>query len=84
MILGTVRNNEPLLLSIDEAVFNNGIVLRDHLSLYHSSGPQDLATIVSAFSSKGVAINSLSANGSWLVIETNQEVAIPITGIDSF
>ncbi|KAK0166727.1 hypothetical protein PV327_004216 [Microctonus hyperodae] len=83
-IKGTVRNNEVLLLSIDDAVFNNGIQLRDYISLYHANGPQDLATIVNAFTSKGVNINSLNANGNWLAIETNQEVIIPITGIENF
>uniref|UniRef100_A0A0C9S0B9 D-3-phosphoglycerate dehydrogenase n=1 Tax=Fopius arisanus TaxID=64838 RepID=A0A0C9S0B9_9HYME len=84
LLKGTVRNNEALLLSIDDAIFNNGIVLRDFISLYHANGPQDLATIVNAFSSKDIGINSLYANGVWLAIETNQDVSIPINGIEVY
>lgn len=83
-VKGTVRNDQVLLLSIDDAVFNNGIVLRNYISFYRANGPQDLATIVSAYSAKGVVINSLNSNGNWLAIETNQDVTIPINGIDGF
>lgn len=81
---GTVRDNELLLLALDDAVFVNGIALRDHMCLYRSSRVQDMANIVNVFSSKGININNLSANGSWLIIQTNQEVAIVIDEIESF
>ncbi|XP_020287399.1 uncharacterized protein LOC109856485 [Pseudomyrmex gracilis] len=84
MIKGTVRDNELLLLALDDAVFVNGIALRDHMCLYRSSRVQDMANIVNVFSSKGININNLSANGSWLIIQTNQEVAIVIDEIESF
>ncbi|XP_034935751.1 hydroxypyruvate reductase [Chelonus insularis] len=83
-IKGTVRNDEHLLLSIDDAVFNNGIVLRNYISLYHTNGPQDLATIVSAFSTKGIHINSLNVSNNWLVIETNEEIEILIENIQGY
>lgn len=83
-IRGTVRNNETYLLSIDDNVFNNGIVLRDFISIYHGNGPQDLATIVNEFTAKNININSFNASGNWLAIETNQDVDIIIPGITSY
>lgn len=83
-IRGTVRNNESYLLSIDDNVFNNGIVLRDYISIYHGNGPQDLATIVNEFTAKNININSFNASGNWLAIETNQDVDIIISGITSY
>ncbi|XP_014469687.1 PREDICTED: D-3-phosphoglycerate dehydrogenase [Dinoponera quadriceps] len=84
VIKGTVRDNELLLLALDDAVFVNGIALRDHICLYRASRVQDLANIVNVFSSKAINIHNLNANGSWLIIQTGQEVSIPVDGIDSF
>lgn len=83
-IRGTIRNNDGYLLAINDDVFNNGIVLREFISIYHVNGPQDLATIVNAFSAKGININSLNNSGNWLAIETNQDASIVIPGITSF
>lgn len=83
-IKGTVRDNELLLLSIDDAVFVNGIALRDYISLYRTGNVQDLATIVNAFSLKGINIHNLNANGNWLIIQTDQEVSVHVEGIESF
>ncbi|XP_054011869.1 hydroxypyruvate reductase-like [Hylaeus anthracinus] len=83
-IKGTVRDNELLLLSLDDAVFANGISLRDHVSLYRANGIQDLAQIVNTFSKKGINISNLNANGSWTIIQTNQEVFVNVDGIQSF
>ncbi|EFN78208.1 uncharacterized protein LOC105188969 [Harpegnathos saltator] len=84
VIKGTVRNNELLLLALDDAVFVNGIALRYHICLYRTNRVQDLANIVNVFSSKGINIRNLNANGSWLIIQTDQEVSIPVDGINSF
>lgn len=54
------------------------------MCLYRASRVQDMANIVNVFSSKGININNLSANGSWLIIQTNQEVAIVVDEIESF
>ncbi|XP_043273688.1 hydroxypyruvate reductase [Venturia canescens] len=81
---GTVHNDQILLLSIDDTVFANGIALRASMSFYRANGPQDLATIVSAYTSKGVAINSLNSNGNWLAIETDEDASIKVDGIDSY
>lgn len=42
-IKGTVRNNKPMLLSLDDALFSDGIILGDFISLYQTSNIQDLA-----------------------------------------
>lgn len=83
-ITGTVRENELLLLSVDDAVFVNGIALRDCISMYRTNSLQDLAVIVNAFSSKGVNIHNLNANANWIIVQTEQEVFIPVDGIESF
>lgn len=83
-IKGTVRDNESLLLSLDDAHFANGIALRDHVSFYQTNNVQDLAQIVSAFSTKGINIRNLSVNGSWTVIQTDQEASVRVDGIESF
>ncbi|KAK2581387.1 hypothetical protein KPH14_005071 [Odynerus spinipes] len=83
-VKGTIRDNQPLLLSVDDALFPNGIALADHISLFHANSVQDLANVVNAFSSKGINIHNLSANGSWLVIQTDQEVSVCVDGIESF
>lgn len=81
---GTVRDNQLLLLALNDAVFVNGIALRDHVCLYRANGVQDLASIVNVFSSKGVNIHNLNANGSWVIVQTDQEVSIQVDGIESF
>lgn len=83
-VTGTVRNNQPLLLSIDDATFANGITLADYISLYRVTGVQDLANVVNVFSSKGIDIRNLHANGNWLIVQTVQEVSICIDDIESF
>ncbi|XP_076167662.1 hydroxypyruvate reductase [Ptiloglossa arizonensis] len=83
-IKGTIRDNELLLLSLDDTVFANGIALGDHVSLYRAKGVQDVAQIVNAFSMKGINIHNLNANGSWIIIQTDQEVSVNIDGIQSF
>jgi len=84
MIIGTVRDNQSLLLALDDAVFTNGIVFRDHICLYRANRVQDLASIVNVFSSKSINIHSLNANGSWVIIQTDQEVSIQVDEIESF
>ncbi|KAK9303310.1 hypothetical protein QLX08_005057 [Tetragonisca angustula] len=83
-IKGTIRDNESLLLSLDDAHFTHGIVLRDHVSFYQTNNVQDLAEIVSAFSTKGINICNLNVNGSWTVIQTDQEAFVRVKGIASF
>ncbi|KAG7212727.1 hypothetical protein KM043_012994 [Ampulex compressa] len=83
-IKGTVRGDELLLLSLDDAVFANGIAFGDYISLYRASTMQALAQIVNAFSSKGINIHNLNANGSWLIVQTDQEVSLRVDGIESF
>ncbi|XP_076633355.1 hydroxypyruvate reductase [Colletes latitarsis] len=83
-IKGTVRDNELLLLSLDDSVFVNGIPLGDHVSLYRANGVQDLAQIVNTFSIKGIHIHNLNANGSWIIIQTDQEVSVTVDGIQSY
>jgi len=84
IIKGTVRDNQSLLLALDDAVFANGIVLRDYICLYRANRVQDLASIVNVFSSKGINIHNLNANGSWVIIQTDQEVSIRVDEIESF
>lgn len=79
-----MRDNGLLLLAVDDAVFANGIALRDYICLYRANGMQDLASIVNVFSSKGINIHNLNANGSWVIIQTDQEVSIPVDGIESY
>ncbi|XP_015601204.1 uncharacterized protein LOC107270585 [Cephus cinctus] len=83
-VKGSVRDNELLLLSIDNADFANGVALRDNVTLYHGNTAQDLTNIVTTLSSKGVNIHSLNANSNWFVVQTNQEAAIEINGIENF
>ena len=84
-IKGTVRDNQPLLLSLDDAVFANGVPLADHaVSLYRAKGIQDVAQIVNSFSAKAINIHNLNANGSWVLIQTDREVSIEVDGIESF
>lgn len=83
-IAGTVRGNELLLLSLDDAVFANGIALRDYICLYRANRVQDLANIVNVFSSKSINIHNLNANGNWVIIQTDQEVSIQVDEIESF
>lgn len=83
-ITGTVRDSQSLLLALDDAVFTNGIVLRDYICLYRANRVQDLASIVNVFSSKGINIYNLNANGSWVIIQTDQEVSIRVDEIESF
>ncbi|PBC33309.1 D-3-phosphoglycerate dehydrogenase [Apis cerana cerana] len=83
-IKGTVRNNKPMLLSLDDALFSDGITLGDFISLYQTSNIQDLAQIVNVFSLKNINICNLNTNGNWMIIQTDREVSIPINGIESF
>ena len=83
-ISGTICNYEPLLLSIDKAIFTNGIILRGHITLYQTNDLQDVATIVSAFSAKGISIQSLNTSGNWLIVQTNEETIVQVNGIESF
>lgn len=83
-ISGTIRDNESLLLSLDDVHFANGIALRNHVSFYQTGNVQDLAQIVSAFSTKGINICNLSVDGSWTVIQTDQEASVRVNGIESF
>ncbi|XP_003490266.1 D-3-phosphoglycerate dehydrogenase isoform X1 [Bombus impatiens] len=83
-IKGTVRNNEPLLLSLNDAQFGNGIALGNYVSLYQTNNVQDLAKIVNAFSTKGINVCNLNASGSWMVIQTDQEVSVRVDSIESF
>ncbi|KAG5307984.1 SERA dehydrogenase, partial [Acromyrmex insinuator] len=84
IIKGTVRDNQSLLLALDDAVFSNGIVLRDYICLYRANRVQDLASIVNVFSSKSINIHNLNANGSWVIIHTDQQVSIQVDEIESF
>ncbi|XP_023288435.1 D-3-phosphoglycerate dehydrogenase [Orussus abietinus] len=83
-IKGTVRDNELVLLSINEASFENGVVFRNNVSLYRGKWPQDLAKIVNAISSKGIEIHSLNAIENWFVIQTNESNSIAVDGVESF
>ncbi|KAF7385213.1 hypothetical protein HZH66_012299 [Vespula vulgaris] len=83
-VKGTIRNNQPLLLSVDDALFPNDIALTNHISLYRANSVQNVADIVNAFSSKGINISGLNANGNWIVIQTDREVSIPVDGIESY
>ncbi|XP_031830106.1 hydroxypyruvate reductase [Nomia melanderi] len=83
-VKGTVRNNELLLLSLDDAVFANGIALGNYVALYQANGVQDLAQIVNAFSTKGINIHNLSASGNWIIIQTDREVSVNVDGIKNF
>lgn len=83
-VKGTVRDNQPLLLSIDDALFPNGITLTNHISLYRASTVQDMANVVNVFSSKGINIRNLNANGNWLIIQTDEDVTVCADGIESF
>ncbi|XP_044578397.1 D-3-phosphoglycerate dehydrogenase [Cotesia glomerata] len=82
-IKGTVRNNDHVLLSINNDNFENGIILRNYMSFYQATGPGCLANIVNKFSSKSVIINSINANGNWLAIETNEDVTITVENIEN-
>ena len=84
VITGTVRDNQSLLLALDDAVFSNGIVLKDYICLYRANRIQDLASIVNVFSSKSINIHNLNANGSWIIIHTDQQVSIQVDEIESF
>ncbi|KAF7386456.1 hypothetical protein HZH68_013588 [Vespula germanica] len=83
-VKGTIRSNQPLLLSVDDALFPNDIALTNHISLYRTNSVQDVADIVNVFSSKGINISGLNANGNWIVIQTDREVSIPIDGIERY
>lgn len=81
---GTVRNNELLLLSLDDAVFPNGIALGNYIALYQANGVQDLAQIVNAFSTKGINIHNLNASGNWIIVQTDVEVSLKVDSIKNF
>ncbi|XP_047364033.1 hydroxypyruvate reductase [Vespa velutina] len=83
-VKGTIRDNQPLLLSVDDALFPNDITLTNHISLYRANSVQSVADIVNVFSSKGINISGLNANGNWIVIQTDREVSIPVDGIESY
>ncbi|XP_043475577.1 hydroxypyruvate reductase-like [Leptopilina heterotoma] len=84
-IKGTIRDNEPVLLSINDSLFANGIVLRDYVSLYKTNnGLEDLAAVVSAFLAKGISIRSLNTNENWLIVQTNVDTTIQVNDIESF
>lgn len=83
-IKGTVRDNQPLLLSLDDAQFANGIALGNFVSLYQTSNVYDMAHLVNAFSAKGINIRNLNADGSWLIIQTDEEVSVRVDGIEAF
>lgn len=73
-----------MLLSLDDALFSDGIILGDFISLYQTSNIQDLAQIVNVFSLKNINICNLNTNGNWMIIQTDREVSIPVNGIESF
>lgn len=83
-ITGTVRDNQLLLLALDDAVFANGIAFNDYICLYRANRVQDLANIVNVFSSKSINIHNLNANGSWVIIQTDREISIQVDEIESF
>ncbi|XP_003701138.1 D-3-phosphoglycerate dehydrogenase [Megachile rotundata] len=83
-IKGTVRDNEPLLLSLDETSFANGIALGDFVCLYKANRVQDLAQIVNAFSVKGINVRNVNANGNWIIVQTDRETSVRVDGIESF
>ncbi|CAL7942779.1 unnamed protein product [Xylocopa violacea] len=84
-IKGTVRGNEPLLLSLDDAVFVNGIVLGNYYtSFYRTNNVQDLAQIVNAFSTKDINVRNLNTHGSWTIVQTDREVSVLVDGIEAF
>lgn len=83
-IKGTVRGNEPVLLSLDDAVFVNGIALGDYTSFYRTNNVQDLAQIVNAFSAKDINVRNLNTHGSWTIIQTDREVSVLVDGIEAF
>jgi D-3-phosphoglycerate dehydrogenase len=84
VIKGTVRDNQSLLLALDDAVFANGIAFGDYICLYRANRVQDLASIVNVFSSKTVNIHNLNANGSWVIVQTDREISIQVDEIESF
>ncbi|XP_050454766.1 D-3-phosphoglycerate dehydrogenase [Cataglyphis hispanica] len=83
-IKGTVRDNQLLLLTLDDAVFTNGIAFSDYICLYRANRVQDLANIVNVFSSKSINIHNLNVNGSWVIIQTDREISIQVDEIESF
>lgn len=83
-IKGTVINNRPLLLSIDNATFTNGIALGNHISLYRTKNPQDLAQIVNAVTMKSASVRDLYANADWTIVQTDREVSARVDGIETF
>ncbi|KOC67756.1 D-3-phosphoglycerate dehydrogenase [Habropoda laboriosa] len=83
-IKGTVRNNEPLLLSLDDTAFSNGVTLDNYVSLYQASNVQDMAQIMNAFSTKGINVRNLNANGNWMIVQTDKEAYVRIDGIEVF
>ncbi|XP_076756943.1 D-3-phosphoglycerate dehydrogenase [Xylocopa sonorina] len=83
-IKGTIRGNEPVLLSLDDAVFVNGIALGDYTSFYRTNNVQDLAQIVNAFSTKDINVRNLNTHGSWTIIQTDREVSVLVDGIEAF
>ncbi|GAB1866985.1 D-3-phosphoglycerate dehydrogenase [Camponotus japonicus] len=84
IIKGTVRDNQLLLLALDDAVFANGIAFSDYICLYRANRVQDLANIVNVFSSKSINIHNLNANGSWVIIQTDREISVQVDEIESF
>ncbi|XP_033327573.1 hydroxypyruvate reductase [Megalopta genalis] len=81
---GTVRNNELLLLSLDDAMFPGGISLANYVALYQTNRVEDMAQIVNEFSSKGINIHSLNASGNWIVVQADEEVSLKVDGIKNF
>ncbi|CAK9816038.1 D-3-phosphoglycerate dehydrogenase [Anthophora plagiata] len=82
-IKGTIRNNEPLLLSVDDTVFSNGITLNNYISLYETHNVHDMVQIMTTFFTKGIKIRNLNANGNWMVVQTDGDVCAQVNGIEA-
>ncbi|XP_066584914.1 hydroxypyruvate reductase-like [Prorops nasuta] len=82
---GTVRGDRLVLLSIDNSVYDDGVVLGDYISLYHAAKIQEqLPKVAGTYSANGSNIISLHASGNWLVVQTDQKVNVQIDAVEHY
>ncbi|GLH11976.1 C-terminal-binding protein [Gryllus bimaculatus] len=86
-VIGTVKADDlPYLLAIDDARFEQGVLVGSHLALFQGQDTQvNLGTVVSALIQSGAIITSVATavgKNAWFAVHTAQDVpVISIPGV---
>uniref|UniRef100_A0A8D9BPM5 D-3-phosphoglycerate dehydrogenase n=1 Tax=Cacopsylla melanoneura TaxID=428564 RepID=A0A8D9BPM5_9HEMI len=75
-LLGTVRNNVPYLVSIDNAVFKpSGVVLNNQLLLRNLEASEDLSSVINELVAQNIAFYNIAVargQNTWVTISVDE------------